>query len=150
VATVLWWRIVVSFIVHFVCPGAVVSLSVCSCARRNLSLAGGGRHIRVRFNAVVASANSTATFLSPRIRNRRIPRCSFKIPITGSTTAFRRRYNVRPLAQLRISWFLDVKRVRLFCHRTTCGTDSGIQNLSRTHRFQLAEVQVPTAQSLVF
>jgi len=55
------------------------------------------RHMRVRFNAVVASANSTATFLSPRIRNRRIPRCSFKIPITGSTTAFRRRYTACPL-----------------------------------------------------
>jgi hypothetical protein len=39
--------------------------------------------MRVRFNAVVASANSAATFPSPRIRNRRIPRCTFKIPMTG-------------------------------------------------------------------
>src|SRR5260370_18515750 len=28
------------------------------------------RHMRVRFNAVVAKANSAATFLSPRMRNR--------------------------------------------------------------------------------
>ena len=48
------------------------------------------RHMRVRFNAVVASKNSAATFPSPRMRNRRIPRCSFKIPMTGSATAFRR------------------------------------------------------------
>jgi hypothetical protein len=54
------------------------------------------RHIRVRFNAVVASANSTPTFLSPHIRNRRIPRCSFKTPMTGSANAFRPRYNARP------------------------------------------------------
>src|SRR5260370_41769298 len=39
------------------------------------------RHMRVRFNAVVARANSAATFPSPRIRNLRIPRCSFKIPM---------------------------------------------------------------------
>jgi hypothetical protein len=57
------------------------------------------RHMRVRFNAVVANANSAATFLRPRIRNRRIPRCSFKIPITGSASAFRRRYNARPLVE---------------------------------------------------
>src|SRR5712692_7827535 len=55
------------------------------------------RHMRVRFNAVVARANSAATFLSPRIRNLRIPRCSFKIPMTGSASAFRRRYNARPV-----------------------------------------------------
>jgi len=57
------------------------------------------RHIRVRFNAVVASANSAATFLSPRIRNRRIPRCSFKTPMTGSANAFRRRYNARLIVE---------------------------------------------------
>jgi len=57
------------------------------------------RHIRVRFNAVVASANSAATLLSPRIRNRRIPRCSFNTPMTGSASAFRRRYNARPLVE---------------------------------------------------
>src|SRR5258708_18176461 len=55
------------------------------------------RHMRVRFNAVVARANSAATFLSPRIRNLRIPRCSFTIPMTGPATAFRRRYNARPV-----------------------------------------------------
>src|SRR6266851_1609766 len=57
------------------------------------------RHMRVRFNAVVARANSAATFLSPRIRNLRIPRCSFKIPMTGSASAFRRRYNARPVIE---------------------------------------------------
>src|SRR5712692_5425766 len=57
------------------------------------------RHIRVRFNAVVARANSAATFLSPRIRNLRIPRCSFKIPMTASASAFRRRYNARPVIE---------------------------------------------------
>src|SRR6266852_3137622 len=57
------------------------------------------RHMRVRFNAVVARANSAATFLSPRIRNLRIPRCSFKIPMTGSASAFRRRYNARPVVE---------------------------------------------------
>src|SRR5260370_32945231 len=60
---------------------------------------GVSRHMRVRFNAVVAKANSAATFPSPRIRNLRIPRCSFKIPITGSASAFRRRYNARPVAE---------------------------------------------------
>jgi hypothetical protein len=60
---------------------------------------GPSRHIRVRFNAVVASANSAATFFSPRIRNRRIPRCSFKIPMTGWASAFRRRYNARPFVE---------------------------------------------------
>ena len=57
------------------------------------------RHMRVRFNAVVARANSAATFPSPRIRNLRIPRCSFKIPMTGSASAFRRRYNARPVVE---------------------------------------------------
>src|SRR5713226_2813034 len=57
------------------------------------------RHMRVRFNAVVAKANSAATFPSPRIRNLRIPRCSFKIPMTGSASAFRRRYNARPVIE---------------------------------------------------
>src|SRR5947209_959023 len=57
------------------------------------------RHMRVRFNAVVARANSAATFPSPRIRNLRIPRCSFKIPMTGSASAFRRRYNSRPVIE---------------------------------------------------
>ncbi len=57
------------------------------------------RHMRVRFNAVVARANSAATFPSPRIRNLRIPRCSFKIPMTGSASAFRRRYNARPVIE---------------------------------------------------
>src|SRR6266481_3438178 len=57
------------------------------------------RHMRVRFNAVVAKANSAATFPSPRIRNLRIPRCSFKIPMTGSANAFRRRYNARPVVE---------------------------------------------------
>src|SRR5258708_11834042 len=57
------------------------------------------RHMRVRFNAVVARANSAATFLSPRIRNLRIPRCSFKIPMTGSATAFPPPYKARPVIQ---------------------------------------------------
>src|SRR5216683_106857 len=57
------------------------------------------RHMRVRFNAVVANANSAATFPSPRMRNRRMPRCSFKIPMTGSASAFRRRYNARPAVE---------------------------------------------------
>src|SRR5260370_25225057 len=57
------------------------------------------RHMRVRFNSVAASANSAATFLNPRIRNLRIPRCSFKIPMTGSASAFRRRYNARPVIE---------------------------------------------------
>src|SRR5258708_2498395 len=57
------------------------------------------RHMRVRFNAVVAKANSAATFPSPRMRNRRMPRCSFKIPMTGSASAFRRRYNARPVVE---------------------------------------------------
>ena len=57
------------------------------------------RHMRVKFNAVVARANSAATFPSPRIRNLRIPRCSFKIPMTGSASAFRRRYNARPVVE---------------------------------------------------
>ena len=60
---------------------------------------GVSRHMRVRFSAVVANANSAATFPSPRIRNRRIPRCSFKIPMTGSASAFRRRYNARPVVE---------------------------------------------------
>ena len=60
------------------------------------------RHIRVRFNAVVASANSAATFPSQRIRNRRIPRCSFKIPMTGSANAFRLRYNTRPVLEVNL------------------------------------------------
>ena len=57
------------------------------------------RHIRVRFNAVTASVNSTATLVSPRKRNRRIPRCSFSTPITGSTISFRRRYTARPAGE---------------------------------------------------
>src|SRR6266852_1744945 len=57
------------------------------------------RHMRVRFNALVANANSAATFPSPRMRNRRMPRCSFKIPMTGSASAFRRRYNARPAVE---------------------------------------------------
>src|SRR5260370_34166378 len=60
------------------------------------------RHMRVRFNAVVARANSAATFPSPRIRNLRIPRCSFKIPMTGSAMAFRRLYNARPVVQANV------------------------------------------------
>src|SRR6266581_183914 len=60
------------------------------------------RHMRVRFNAVVARANSAATFPSPRIRNLRIPRCSFKIPVTGSASAFRRRYNARPVVEANV------------------------------------------------
>src|SRR6266852_8728427 len=57
------------------------------------------RHMRVRFNAVVARANSAATFRSPRMRKRRMPRCSFKIPMTSSASAFRRRYNARPAVE---------------------------------------------------
>src|SRR5260370_32380232 len=56
-------------------------------------------HMRARFNAVVARANSAATFPSPRIRNLRIPRCSFKIPMTGSASAFRRRYHAHPAVE---------------------------------------------------
>jgi hypothetical protein len=46
------------------------------------------RQMRVRFIAVVVKANSAATFSRPRKRNRRIPRCSFNTPNTGSTIAF--------------------------------------------------------------
>jgi hypothetical protein len=44
------------------------------------------RHSRVRFSAVVASANSAATFDNPRSRYRRMPRCSFS---TREETAVR-------------------------------------------------------------
>jgi len=44
--------------------------------------------MRVRFNAVVAKRKLRGYFPSPRMRNRRIPRCSFKIPMTGSASAF--------------------------------------------------------------
>src|SRR5260370_1416346 len=54
------------------------------------------RHMRVRVNAVVARANSAATFLTPRIRNLRIPRCSFKIPLHASPSRFRRPINRLP------------------------------------------------------
>ena len=98
VATALPWGIWVSFMVHLFIRRS------CGPFRVDLLYAGrfpGGlsRHIRVRFNAVVASANSAATFPSPRIRNRLIPRCSFKIPMTGSANAFRRRYNARPVGE---------------------------------------------------
>ena len=49
------------------------------------------RHIRVRLKAVQVSATSTPTLLKPRNRKRHIPRCSFRMPITGSTSAWRRR-----------------------------------------------------------
>src|ERR1700680_3761642 len=81
VATALPWGIWVSFMVHLFIRRS------CGPFRVDLLYAerfpgGLSRHIRVRFNAVVASANSAATFPSPRIRNRLIPRCSFKIPMT--------------------------------------------------------------------
>src|SRR5579859_360644 len=101
VATALALRMVLSFMVHLYVRrsrgffgGDLVYAKRCPGGR--------SRHIRVRFKAVVVSANSTATFLNPRIRNRRIPRCSFKIPITGSTTAFRRRYNARPVVAVNL------------------------------------------------
>ena len=49
------------------------------------------RHRRVKLKALATSATSTPTLLRPRSRKPRIPRCSFKIPITGSTSAWRRR-----------------------------------------------------------
>src|SRR5579864_5085587 len=61
--------------------------------------AGTLRHRRIRFNAVFASVNSIATLASPRIRNRRIPCCSFKVPILGSTISFRLRQIARPAGE---------------------------------------------------
>src|SRR5260370_1190257 len=63
-------EVVARCVLDFLCAGY---------SQRGLS-----RHMLVRFNAVVANANSAATFPSPRRRNRRMPRCSFKIPMTGS------------------------------------------------------------------
>ena len=45
---------------------------------------------RVMLNARVARVNSLFTFFSPRVRNCLIPRCCFRTPKTGSTTALRR------------------------------------------------------------
>src|SRR6266478_442486 len=99
VATALPRGILVSFMAHLFirrscCGPFGVDLLYAKRFPGGLSL-----HIRVRFNAVVASANSAATFLSLRIRNRRIPRCSFRSPITGSANSFRRRYNARPAVE---------------------------------------------------
>ena len=96
-ATAFNRQICLSFMVHLFI-GRVVAFSA-DWLYAERSLGGLSRHIRVRFKAVVARANSAATFLNPRIRNRRMPRCSFKIPMTGSASAFRRRYNARPLGE---------------------------------------------------
>ena len=98
VATALGLGILVSFMVHLFIRRSCGPFGVVLLYAERFP-GGLSRHIRVRFNAVVASANSAATFLSPRIRNRRIPRCSFKTPMTGSANAFRRRYNVRPVVE---------------------------------------------------
>src|SRR5260370_2527591 len=49
-----------------------------------------------------------------------------------------------PAAHFRISRLLDTGSVRLLCHRTICGTDSGLPNLSTTHRFQLTSTPSTT------
>ena len=71
------------------CDISVVRCAIwqCSCYTA-LRSSGATRHSRVKFSAVVASVNSAATLASPRRRNRRIPRCSFSTPKTGSTMAF--------------------------------------------------------------
>ncbi len=98
VATALPWRILVSFMAHLFIRRSCGPFYVDRLYAERF--AGGlSRHIRVRFSAVLASANSAATFLSPRIRNRRIPRCSFKTPMTASANAFRRRYDARPVVE---------------------------------------------------
>src|SRR6266567_7021755 len=45
---------------------------------------------------MAASIHSVVTASSPRLRNLRMPRCSFRMPNTGSTTACRLRYQARP------------------------------------------------------
>jgi hypothetical protein len=45
---------------------------------------------------MAASAHSAAVAAFPRRWNCRIPRCSFKVPITGSTIALRFLYQARP------------------------------------------------------
>src|SRR5713101_2346939 len=86
------------FMVHLLIRGSCGPFGVDTFYRDRFP-GGLSRHIRVRFSAVLASANSAATFLSPRIRNRRIPRCSFKTPMTASANAFRRRYDARPVVE---------------------------------------------------
>src|SRR6266567_2205655 len=93
-----WRREQGNFMVHLL-TFRVVGLWSLALLRAERSQRGVSCHIRIRLKAMVARANSAATFPSPRIRNRRIPRCSFKMPKTGSTTAFRRRYNARPAAE---------------------------------------------------
>ncbi len=44
-----------------------------------------------------------------------------------------------PGAHLRISWFLDLGSICLFCYRTVRGTDGCVPSLSTNHRFQLTE-----------
>jgi len=47
-----------------------------------------------------------------------------------------------PASRLRISWFLGLRSVRLLCDWTISGTDSGISDLSTTHRLRwLVEVE---------
>src|SRR6266567_3017800 len=45
---------------------------------------------------MAASIHSVVTASSPRLRNLRMPRCSFRMPNIGSTTACRLRYQARP------------------------------------------------------
>ena len=97
-----WRREQGNFMVHLL-TFRVVGLWSLALLRAERSQRGVSCHMRVRFNAIVARVNSTATFGSPRIRNRRIPRCSFKMPKTGSASAFRRRYKARPVAEHSLS-----------------------------------------------
>src|SRR5690242_15831344 len=85
-----------SFHGSFAYPAGYQAYRIWHCSNAERSPRGVSCHMRVRFNAVVARANSVATLCSPRIRNRLIPRCSFKIPMTGSASAFRRRYRPGP------------------------------------------------------